>query len=120
MISSGDMPPRGKGEGDMSAAEMGQGEGTLSKGAALVADAKVDFDRISNKLDGQIQGLRGRWQGAGGTAFFTLHQAWTEKQRVIVQALDEFESALTGTERDNVSTDEAQSANYARTTSRLG
>jgi WXG100 family type VII secretion target len=99
---------------------MGQGEGTLSKGAGLVADAKVDFDRISSKLDGQIQGLRGRWQGAGGTAFFALHQAWTEKQRVIVRALEDFESALTATERDNVSTDEAQSANYARTASRLG
>ena len=104
----------------MSAAEMGQGEGALSRGAGLVADAKVDFDRISSKLDGQIQGLRGRWQGAGGTAFFALHQAWTEKQRVIVQALNEFESALTATERDNLATDEAQSANYARTTSRLG
>ena len=104
----------------MSAAEMGQGEGTLSKGAGLVAGAKVDLDHISNKLDGQIQGLRGRWQGAGGTAFFTLHQAWTAKQKVIVQALEEFERALTGTERDNIATDEAQSANYARTTSRLG
>ena len=101
-------------------AEMGQGAGTLSKGAALVAGAKVDFDRISSNLVGQIQGLRGRWQGAGGTAFFTLHQAWTEKHKVIVQALDQFESALTATERDNVSTDDAQSANYARTTSRLG
>ena len=101
-------------------AEMGQGAGTLSKGAALVAGARVDFDRISNKLDGQIQGLRGRWQGAGGTAFFTLHQAWTEKQKVIVQALDEFANSLTSTERDNVTTDEAQSVNYARTTSRLG
>ena len=101
-------------------AEMGQGAGTLSKGAALVAGAKGDFDRISNKLDGQIQGLRGRWQGAGGTAFFTLHQAWTEKQKVIVQALNEFENSLTSTEQDNVSTDEAQSANYTRTTRRLG
>ena len=104
----------------MPAAEMGQGVGTLSKGAALVAGAKVDFDRISNKLDGQIQELRAAWRGAGGTAFFTLHQAWTEKQIVIVRALDEFQSALTSTERDNVSTDEAQSANYGRTTSRLG
>jgi len=104
----------------MSAAEMGQGHGTLSKGAGLVAEAKVDFDRINITLEGEIQGLRGRWQGAGGTAFFALHQAWTEKQKVIVQALNEFESALTTTERDNVSTDEAQSANYARTTSRLG
>ena len=104
----------------MSAAEMGQGHGTLSKGAGLVGEAKADFERISNTLEGQIQGLRGRWQGAGGTGFFTLHQAWTEKQTVIVQALNEFESALTSTERDNLSTDEAQSANYARTTSRLG
>ena len=55
--------------------------------------AKVDLDRISSRLDGQIQGLRGRWQGAGGTAFFTLHQAWTDKQRIIVQALDAFERA---------------------------
>lgn len=104
----------------MSAAEMGQGEGTLSRASGLVADAKGDFDRISGKLDGQINGLRGRWAGAGGQAFFTLHQAWTEKQRVIVSALNEFEASLTSTERDNVSTDEAQSANYARTTSRLG
>ena len=104
----------------MTAREMGQGEGTLSKGAALVAVAKVDFDRISNKLEGQIQGVRGRWQGAGGTAFFMLHQAWNEKQKIIVRALDEFESALTSTERDNVSTDESQSAIYARTTTRLG
>ncbi|HEX5860619.1 MAG TPA: WXG100 family type VII secretion target [Nocardioides sp.] len=104
----------------MSASEMGQGEGTLGKGAGLVAGAKVDLDRISSRLDAQIHGLRGRWQGAGGTAFFMLHQAWTERQRTIVQALDSFERALAGTERDNVATDEAQSAAYARTTSRLG
>ena len=103
----------------MSAAEMGQGEGTLSKGAGLVADAKVDFDRISNKLDGQIQGLRGRWQGAGGTAFFTLHQAWTEKQKVIVGALNEFEASLTSTERDNVNTDQTQSDYMNKNHSRL-
>jgi WXG100 family type VII secretion target len=99
---------------------MGQGEGTLGRGAGLVAVAKVDLDRINGRLDAQIQGLRGRWQGAGGTAFFTLHQAWTDKQRTIVQALDSFERALTDTERDNVATDEVQSAAYARTTSRLG
>ena len=104
----------------MSASEMGQGEGTLGRGAGLVTVAKVDLDRISSRLDAQIQGLRGRWQGAGATAFFTLHQTWTDKQRTIVQALDFFERALIDTERDNVATDEAQSAAYARTTSRLG
>ena len=104
----------------MSAAEMGQGEGTLTKAAGLVSDAKADFDRLSLKLDGQIQGLQGKWAGAGGTAFFTLHQAWTEKQKVIVGALNEFEASLTSTEKDNISTDDAQSANYNRTAGRLG
>jgi WXG100 family type VII secretion target len=104
----------------MSAAEMGQGEGTLTKAAGLVSDAKADFDRLSMKLDGQIQGLQGKWAGAGGTAFFTLHQAWTEKQKVIVSALNEFEASLTQTEKDNISTDDAQMANYNRTAGRLG
>jgi len=104
----------------MAAREMGHGEGTLGRGAALVAEAKSDFDRISRRLDSQIQGLRGRWLGAGGMAFFTLHQAWTDKQRIIVRTLEEFELALTTTERDNVATDEEQSAGYTRTTSRLG
>ncbi len=103
-----------------SAAEMGQGEKTLSRAAGMVADAKQDFDGMSRRLDGQIAGLRGKWAGAGGTAFFALHQAWTEKQGVILNALNEFESSLQSTERDNMNTDEAQSANYSRTAGRLG
>lgn len=103
-----------------SAHEMGQGEGTLTRAAGLVAHARQDFDRLSSKLDGQIQGLQGRWAGAGGQAFFALHRAWTEKQQVIVSALDEFEASLTSTEKDNIRTDEAQSANYTRTLGRLG
>ena len=103
----------------MSSNEMGQGEGTRSKAAGMVAEAKADFDRLSNKLEGQIQGLQGRWVGAGGSAFFQLHQAWTEKQRVIVSALNEFEQSLTSTERDNVNTDDTQMSNYNRNASRL-
>lgn len=103
----------------MSSNEMGQGEGTLSRAAGMVAEARADFDRLSNKLEGQIQGLQGRWVGAGGSAFFQLHQAWTEKQRVIVSALNEFEQSLTSTERDNVNTDDTQMSNYNRNASRL-
>jgi WXG100 family type VII secretion target len=102
------------------APEMGQGEKTLTRAAGMVADAKKDFDGMSNRLDSQIGGLRNKWAGAGGTAFFALHQAWTEKQKVITNALNEFEASLTSTERDNVNTDEAQSANYNRTAGRLG
>lgn len=103
----------------MSAQEMGQGEGTLTRAAGMVAEARADFDRLSRDLEGRISGLRGQWVGAGGNAFFALHQAWTEKQGVIVGALDQFEASLVGTERDNLSTDEAQMANYQRNAARL-
>ena len=102
------------------APEMGQGEHTLTRAAGLVADAKQDFDALSRNLSSRIQGLQGRWTGAGGSAFFALHQAWTEKQRRITAALDEFEASLTSTERDNMSTDETQSASYNRYAGRLG
>ncbi len=102
------------------APEMGQGEKTLTRAAGLVADAKTDFDGFSRRLDAQIAGLQGRWAGAGATAFFALHRAWTEKQDVITRALNEFEASLVSTERDNVATDDAQSALYHRTAGRLG
>jgi WXG100 family type VII secretion target len=103
----------------MATNEMGMGEGTLSKAAQLVSGAKQDFDQLSGNLEGQIQGLQGKWAGAGGQAFFTLHQAWTEKQRVIVRALDEFENSLLGTEKDTRSTDDTQATNFTNFQSKL-
>lgn len=103
-----------------SAGEMGQGERTLTRAAGLVAEAKQDFDRLSGQLEGQIQGLQGRWTGAGGTAFFQLHQAWTEKQRTIVNALDDFAGSLTSTEQDNLAADDEVGASYRQLQGRLG
>jgi len=77
---------------------MKAGEGTLAQAAALVSDAKVDFDRLAAGLDQQLSSARSRWQGAGGTSFFGLAQAWDEKQRTIVAALDRFHAELTGTQ----------------------
>ena len=102
------------------AAEMGQGEGTLSTAAGLVAQARQDFDGLSTSLDGRIDGLQGRWAGAGGTAFFALQRAWTERQRAITGALDGFAASLTATEKDNVATDQTQSAGFATLSGRLG
>jgi WXG100 family type VII secretion target len=99
---------------------MGQGEGTLTRAAGLVAQAKRDFDGLSRRLEGQIAQMTGQWSGAGGTAFFALQRAWTERQRVITGALDEFEASLRSTERDNLGTDQAQSANYGTLAGRLG
>ena len=103
-----------------SAAVFGHGEGTLKRAAGLVSDARGDFNRLSNRLEHQINGVRGKWGGAGADAFFILHNAWQEKHRTVVSALDSFESALTRTESDDASTDETQSASYAALAGRLG
>lgn len=103
------------------APEFGQGEGTLTRAASLVTDARSDFNSISAKLTDQITAVQGRgWGGQGATAFFALHQAWSEKQRTIVDALDDFSRSLSDTDRDNVSTDEEQSSNFGRLSGRLG
>lgn len=103
----------------MATNEMGMGEGTLGKAAQLVSGAKQDFDRLSGELDGQISGLRGKWAGSGGQAFFVLHQAWTEKQKVIVSALNEFENSLLGTQKDVTGTDDTQASNFNNFQNRL-
>ncbi|WP_205472655.1 WXG100 family type VII secretion target [Nocardioides sp. SYSU D00038] len=98
----------------------GQGEGTLTRAAALVAEAKVDFDRLAGTLESNIANLHGKWGGSGSRAFQILQEAWQEKQRMIVGALNEFENSLQVTERTNVATDEQQGDYYTRTASRLG
>lgn len=100
--------------------EFGQGDGTLSRAAGLVNDARTDFTSYSARLDGQIAGVHGRWGGRGAQAFFLLHEAWTEKQRTIVEALDDFAGSLTSTEQDNLATDDQVGVGYAQLRSRLG
>lgn len=100
--------------------EFGQGEGVLSRAAGMVADARTDFNSYSSTLTNQIAGVHGKWGGAGATAFFTLHQAWTEKHKVIVDALNEFEDSLQVTERDNTATDDTQRSSYTNLQGRLG
>lgn len=104
--------------------EMGQGQGTLSRGAGMVVEARADLDRISGALSGRIESLRGQWVGAGGTAFMRLHTEWTEAHKAINSALDSLEAALRRTESDNTSTDESQISPMSnlsgRLTTRLG
>lgn len=103
-----------------SANEMGQGSGTLTRAAGLVAEAKRDFDALSGRLEGQITGMAGQWVGAGGSAFQALQAAWTDRQRVITRALDDFEASLRSTEKDFMTTDDTQSSTHAALQNRLG
>jgi WXG100 family type VII secretion target len=99
---------------------MGQGEGTLSTAAGMVADAKHDFDRLNSQLVQHIDAAKATWSGQGGTAFNSLGHAWHEKQATIVSALNQFEASLRSTEKDNTSTDDTQSSAFSRNQQRLG
>ena len=103
----------------MATPEMKAGDRTLSRAASMVTTAKADFDKLSATLSDNILAQQSKWQGQGGKAFFNLHQAWTEKQKTITDALDEFSNSLTTTEKDNTSTDESQGSNFGKLSSRL-
>jgi uncharacterized protein YukE len=89
----------------MSTTQMWAGEGSLGRAAGLVAEARVDFDRLAADLTARIVADRSRWQGIGGRSFFALQQAWADKQRTIVAALSRFEQALLQTQSANAATD---------------
>ena len=99
---------------------MGQGHGALSAAAELVAEARSDLERLDRELVGHVDAARTAWSGRGGAAFTALGLAWSEKQRVIVGALHGFEAALRSTEKDNLGTDDQQSAAFGRHQQRLG
>lgn len=99
---------------------MRAGEGVLNQAAGLVTDAKADFDRLAANLNTQLLGAQSRWQGQGGSRFFQLAQAWDEKQRTIVGALDRFHTELTGTQTVFTGADEDAAAGANTNINRLG
>lgn len=98
--------------------EFGQGEKVLSHGAGKVTEAKADFERMARTLEGQISAVK--WGGAGAQAFTTLHQAWMEKHKVVVSALDRFAAELTATEKDNERVDQEQQGYMTNLLNKLG
>ena len=100
--------------------EVRVGAGALTRASRLVAGAREDFDRMGRDLESQVASVRGRWAGAGGQAFFALHQAWNDRQRRVVAALDDFEASLHATDREFGATDDAQAATFAGFQHRLG
>jgi uncharacterized protein YukE len=98
---------------------MGQGRGVLSRAAGIVAEARHDLDRLDAQLVAHVEAARRPWSGQGADAFGALGQAWSERQRTIVRALDGFEAALRSTEHDNTATDDEQAAAFGRAQQRL-
>lgn len=104
----------------MAEADYGQGQDTLSKAAGMVQTAKAELDKTGSTLESNLSPTKSSWVGQGGQAFTQLYEAWLAKQKQIVKTLDEFEQSLRSTEKDNISTDESQSANMSKIHGRLG
>ncbi len=104
----------------MATPEMKAGDQTLSRAATMVNQAHSDFNKLAQTLSDNLLAQQAKWQGQGGRAFTNLHQAWKEKQDRIVNALNQFEASLQSTEKDNVTTDQAQSDYMAKNLDRLG
>lgn len=104
----------------MSQQQMGRGAGTLTRGAALVGEARRDLGAVDQRLTGQISGATRAWVGAGGGAFQAMHAAWSERLREILRTLDAFEASLRATERDFTATDDAASDRHTALQSRMG
>lgn len=98
---------------------LSQGEGALAQAADRVSEARADLIGLADQLSGQIEGLRGRWSGAGAAAFGQVHLTWQDKQRRIVAALDGLSGSLVETDRVTTAADAAQSDVLTRTASRL-
>ncbi len=102
------------------AGEMSQGEGTLAAAAERVGACRADFDRMSGQLTDQLAALQGQWLGRGAGAILLMQQTWTDRQRVVVSALDRFDTSLRVTQRDVAGADEQQGSTYAAMVGRLG
>jgi WXG100 family type VII secretion target len=98
----------------------GQTEKALSKGADYVDQARGDVKNKCGVLSGNIQTMMAGWGGQGASAFNNLMISWDQKQETILKALDQLSASMKETERDNVATDENQSATHTNLQGRLG
>lgn len=103
----------------MAGNNMELGEATLKQIGNEVTTGRDAFEALAKQLSGKITEKTPQWQGAGGTAFFNLHNAWQEKHTKIVRALNEFEASLQKTDSDTKGTDQGQSQSMGTNLSAL-
>jgi WXG100 family type VII secretion target len=99
--------------------DMELGEATLKQIANEVTSGRDAFQALAKQLSGKITEKTPQWQGAGGSAFFNLHNSWQEKHTRIVNALNEFEASLHQTDKDTKGTDQGQSSQLGTNLSAL-
>lgn len=74
---------------------------TTQAQAAVMEATATKFEQVSQSLQGtlsrllgELEVLRTQWQGAGGSSFEQVKQAWSEDQQALQRALGETATAI--------------------------
>lgn len=95
-------------------------EGALKRGAEAVGTAKSGIDQQVKFVRGEIEQLRGFWTGGAAGAFTILMNNWDEETRNLNNVLVTLEAALSGTEKDQASTEESHQQTISGLSSMMG
>lgn len=72
----------------------------VTKAQGVVNDYRDRFTQQARQLFDNVETqMAGKWVGNSATAFRALHQAWQDKQRTIVQILNQFHDGLDDTKK---------------------
>ena len=72
-------------------------EGALKDGHAAVQSTKEEIDGHLNRLKGELEAVRGSWQGAAATQFESLMAQWNENAEKVNRALQDLADNLNAT-----------------------
>jgi WXG100 family type VII secretion target len=81
--------------GEVRVANQTQAEAVVMESTAKKFEqSNNDLEAMLSRLMGELEFLRGSWQGAGGRTFEQVKQAWAADQRALHRALAETAGAV--------------------------
>lgn len=95
-------------------------EGAMKAGAQAVGSAKAGVDQQVKNVRGEIEQAASFWTGEAAGAYAVMMKRWDEETNKLNQVLVTLEDALTGTERDQVATEESNQQTISGLSSMMG
>lgn len=91
-------------------------EGAIMAIRNYVEGARSELVAENNRIVGQIDGWRGKWQGQGSNSFETFKSTWTDRFTQLMATLSEFEGSLQTTSSTFQSTDSDAGSKFSNLT----
>jgi WXG100 family type VII secretion target len=86
----------------------------MERTAARFEEVNGSLQAMLTRLMGQLEVLRGQWQGAGGRTFGQVARAWRQEQESLQRALLATAGAIRTAGRDYQATDTEAATRVAR------